>query len=128
MSRKARAQLTTLHTLPRASAHAHLQAEQRRAAACLQPPLRCVATRERDGRTPSKLPRASREVPGNRPLRHPGAPTQTCYGVIQGAQLWGQWATSEKPLLASDSGRRHRRNTGAGALDGPESGRCHRGC
>jgi hypothetical protein len=26
----------------------------------------------------------------HRTLWHPGAPTQTCCGVIQGAQLWGQ--------------------------------------
>jgi len=64
-------------------------ADPTRTADCLQPPLRCVATRERDGRTPSKLTRTRREVPGNRTLWHPGAPTQTCYGVIQGAELWG---------------------------------------
>jgi len=63
----------------------------------LQPPLRCAATRKRDGRTPSKLARASREVPGNRTLWHPGAPTQTCYGVIHSAKLWGQCTKRWEP-------------------------------
>src|SRR4029450_7032830 len=88
------------------------------AADALQPPLRCVATREQEGRTPSTLARARRKVPGNRTLRHPGAPTQTCCGVIQGAKLWGQRSTSEKPHLASDLGRMQRMNMCEGPLDG----------
>ena len=100
------------------AAHEPPRAEQPPAADALQPPLRCVATRERDGRTPSKLARTRREVPGNRTLWHPGAPTQTCCGVIQGAKLWGQWSTSEKPHLAKDSGRMQRMNTCEGPLDG----------
>src|SRR5438128_3914134 len=71
----------------------------------LQPPLRCAATRKRDGRTPSKLARASREVPGNRTLWHPGAPTQTCYGVIHSAKLWGQCTKRWEPHPATGSGR-----------------------
>ena len=50
-------------------------------------------------------------MPGNRTLWHPGAPTQTCYGVIQGAKLWGQWSKGEKPHLAKDSGRMQRMNS-----------------
>ena len=99
---------------PPASGDGPAEGAPQPAADALQPPLRCVATREREGRTPSTLARTSMAVPENRPLRPPGAPTQTCGGVIQGAQLWGQRSTSEKPHLASALGRMQRMNTCAG--------------
>src|SRR4030095_11817266 len=85
---------------------------------CLQPTLRCVATRGRDGRTPSKPIRTRREVPGNRTLRHPGAPTQTCYGVIHSAKLWGQCTKRWEPHSAKGEGRVKRMNICEGLIEG----------
>jgi hypothetical protein len=46
--------------------------------------------------------RTERRVLVNQTLRHPGAPTKTCYGVIQGAKLLGQRSKRWKPHLAKD--------------------------
>ena len=62
--------------------------------------LRCAATRERDGRTPSRLQGQEGKCRENRTLWHLGAPTQTCCGVIQGAKLWGQCTKRWEPHLA----------------------------